>query len=103
MTCSLPSATPCATASPFAAGSDSHTRFEIGSAYMEIEDFKTPAQLLKNLKTRRAGGPQDEHPLPGHQRVAIGRAKVMAGHRGRMRSRAKRTTRINVKRIWMDY
>jgi predicted metal-dependent phosphoesterase TrpH len=86
---------------PFAAGSDSHTRFEIGSAYMEIEDFKTPAQLLKNLKNGVLVGRKTNILYPATS-VAIGRAKVMAGHRTD-ESRAKRKTRINVKRIWMDF
>jgi predicted metal-dependent phosphoesterase TrpH len=85
---------------PFAAGSDSHTRFEIGSAYMEIEDFKTPAQLLKNLKSGVLVGRKTNVLYPATS-LAIGRAKVLAGHRTD-ESRENRRTRINVKRIWMD-
>jgi predicted metal-dependent phosphoesterase TrpH len=86
---------------PFAAGSDSHTRFEIGSAYMEIDDFKTPRQLLKNLKTGVLVGRKTNVLYPATS-LAVGRARVIAGHRSD-ESRESRRTRINVKRIWLDF
>ncbi len=37
-----------------AVGSDAHTRFEIGNAYIELEDFKGPEEFLRNLKEAKA-------------------------------------------------
>jgi predicted metal-dependent phosphoesterase TrpH len=34
---------------PGGAGSDAHTIFEIGNAYIEIPDFNTPAEFLKSV------------------------------------------------------
>lgn len=86
---------------PFAAGSDSHTRFEIGSAYVEIEDFKTPAQLLKNLRTGVLVGRKTNVLYPAAS-LAVGRARVLAGHRTD-EAREKRRTRMKLKRVWLDF
>lgn len=85
---------------PFAAGSDSHTRFELGSAYVEMDDFKTPAQLLKNLKRGVLVGRKTNVLYPAVS-VALGRAKVLAGHRTEL-SRQRRKTRVDIRRVWMD-
>lgn len=34
--------------------SDAHTRFEIGNAYMELEDFNGPREFLRNLRGAKA-------------------------------------------------
>ncbi len=86
---------------PFAAGSDSHTRFEIGSAYVEMDDFKTPAQLIRNLKRGTLVGRKTNVLYPAAS-VAVGRAKVLAGHRSDD-ARERRRTRIDIKRIWSDF
>jgi predicted metal-dependent phosphoesterase TrpH len=86
---------------PFAAGSDAHTRFEIGAAYVEIEDFNTPKQLLKNLKRGVLYGRKTNllYPAAG---VALGRAKVLAGHRTEA-ARQKRRMRVDIKTVWDDF
>jgi predicted metal-dependent phosphoesterase TrpH len=38
---------------PISVGSDSHSPWEIGDAYIEIDDFETPEQLLRALATGR--------------------------------------------------
>jgi len=38
------------------AGSDAHSPFEIGNAYVEVETFETPEELLTNLRTGRVYG-----------------------------------------------
>lgn len=86
---------------PFAAGSDSHTRFEIGSAYVEIEDFKTPKQLLKNLRSGVLVGRKTNVLYPAAS-LAVGRAKVLAGHRTEQ-ARENRRTRMKLKRVWLDF
>ncbi len=85
---------------PFAAGSDAHTRFEIGSAYVEMEDFKTPAQMLKNLKAGVLVGRKTNVLYPAAS-LAVGRAKVLAGHRTD-EARESRRTRMKLKRVWLD-
>lgn len=35
---------------PMAASSDAHTPFELGNAYIEMKDFGTPEEFLKNLR-----------------------------------------------------
>ncbi|MQY69305.1 MAG: hypothetical protein GH145_00370 [Firmicutes bacterium] len=37
-----------------AVGSDAHTRFEIGNAYMELEEFNGPQEFLRNLREAKA-------------------------------------------------
>lgn len=32
------------------AGSDAHTKYEVGNGYIEIEDFNSPKEFLENLK-----------------------------------------------------
>jgi len=85
---------------PFAAGSDAHTRFEIGSAYVEMDDFKTPAQMIKNLKRGVLVGRKTNVLYPAMS-VAIGRAKVAAGHRSH-EARERRKTRVDIKRVWTE-
>lgn len=85
---------------PFAAGSDSHTRFEIGSAYVEMDDFNTPKQLIKNLKRGTLVGRKTNVLYPVTS-VAVGRAKVLVGHRTE-RARQNRRARIDIKRIWSE-
>jgi len=36
-----------------AVGSDAHFPFEVGSAYVEMDDFNSPKEFLKNLKTAK--------------------------------------------------
>ncbi len=92
---------------PFAAGvtmrlrtSDAHTRFEIGSAYVEMDDFKTPAQMIKNLQKGTLIGRKTNVLYPATS-LAVGRAKVLAGHRSE-EAREQRKTRINIQRVWTD-
>ena len=35
---------------PITIGTDSHTRFELGKSYIEIEDFNSPKEFMKNLR-----------------------------------------------------
>jgi predicted metal-dependent phosphoesterase TrpH len=86
---------------PFAAGSDAHTRFEIGSAYVELDDFSTPKQLLKNLKRGVLYGRKTNLLYPAAS-VALGRARVAAGHRTE-RARQKRSMRVDIKTVWTDF
>ena len=37
-----------------AVGSDAHTHFEIGNAYMELEEFNGPQEFLRNLRGAKA-------------------------------------------------
>ena len=85
---------------PFAAGSDAHTRFELGSAYVEMDDFKTPAQMIKNLQKGTLIGRKTNVLYPATS-LAVGRAKVLAGHRSE-EARELRKTRINIQRVWTD-
>ena len=85
---------------PFAAGSDAHTRFEIGSAYVEMDDFKTPQQMIKNLMKGTLIGRKTNVLYPATS-LAVGRAKVLAGHRSE-EARELRKTRINIQRVWTD-
>ncbi len=41
---------------PMGAGSDAHTPGEIGTAYVEMDDFTTPAGFLTSLRKGRVGG-----------------------------------------------
>ena len=41
---------------PVGAGSDAHTRFEIGRGYVLIEPFQSPQDFLIKLKSARIGG-----------------------------------------------
>jgi predicted metal-dependent phosphoesterase TrpH len=86
---------------PFAAGSDSHTRFEIGSCYVELDDFKTPKQMVKNLKRGILTGRKTNLLYPAAS-VAFGRAKVLAGHRTEA-SRQKRSMRVDINTVWTDF
>jgi len=85
----------------FAAGSDSHTRFELGAAYVEIDDFNTPKQMLKNLKRGVLFGRKTNllYPATG---LAVGRARVLAGHRTEA-ARHKRRMRLDIKTVWPDF
>lgn len=85
---------------PFAAGSDAHTRFEIGAAYVEIDDFNSPKQLLKNLTKGVLFGRKTNllYPATG---LALGRARVLAGHRTEA-ARQKRRMRLDIKTVWFN-
>jgi predicted metal-dependent phosphoesterase TrpH len=41
---------------PMGAGSDAHTPREIGTAYVELDDFDSPASFLVSLRNGRIGG-----------------------------------------------
>ena len=41
---------------PMGAGSDAHTPREIGTAYVELEDFASPTAFLESLRNARIGG-----------------------------------------------
>lgn len=41
---------------PVGAGSDAHTPSEIGTAYVELDDFASPAAFLVSLRNSRIGG-----------------------------------------------
>jgi predicted metal-dependent phosphoesterase TrpH len=41
---------------PMGAGSDAHTPHEIGTAYVELDDFTSPAAFLESLRKARIGG-----------------------------------------------
>ena len=41
---------------PMGAGSDAHTPSEIGTAYVELDDFASPAEFLFSLRNSRIGG-----------------------------------------------
>jgi len=43
---------------PGSAGSDAHTPAEIGNAYVEMDEFRTPAEFLKSLATGKVVGRQ---------------------------------------------
>jgi predicted metal-dependent phosphoesterase TrpH len=86
---------------PFAAGSDSHSRFEIGSAYVEMKDFKSPKGLLANLRQGLLVGRKSNLLYPAAS-VAVGRAKVIAGHKTE-KAREARKTRIQIKNVSLDF
>ena len=85
---------------PFAAGSDAHTRFEIGAAFMEMDDFTTPKGLLKNLPSALLYG-RKTHVLYPATSLAVGRAKLFAGHRSDA-SRLRRGNKANARGFWED-
>jgi predicted metal-dependent phosphoesterase TrpH len=85
---------------PFAAGSDAHSRFELGSAYVEMKDFKTKEQLLRNLREGRLFGRKTNLLFPASS-VVLGRARVLGGHRTD-KAREKRRTRNPTKKIFSD-
>jgi predicted metal-dependent phosphoesterase TrpH len=41
---------------PMGAGSDAHTPFEVGTAYVELDDFASPAAFLESLRYARVAG-----------------------------------------------
>jgi hypothetical protein len=41
---------------PLGAGSDAHTANEIGTAYVELDDFAGPAEFMDSLRQARIGG-----------------------------------------------
>ncbi len=86
---------------PFAAGSDAHSRFEIGSAYVEMRDFKTKKEMIANLKNGTLVGRKTNLLFPTSS-VIMGRAKVMAGHRTE-KARENRRTKIQIKNVLMDF
>jgi predicted metal-dependent phosphoesterase TrpH len=86
---------------PFAAGSDAHSRFEIGSAYVEMKDFKSKQDMLKNLRQGTLVGRKTNLLFPAAS-VAFGRAKVMAGHKTD-KAREARRTKIQIKSVFLDF
>jgi predicted metal-dependent phosphoesterase TrpH len=86
---------------PFAAGSDAHSRFEIGAAYMEMEAFHSKKDFMEKLKSGALVGRKTSIFFPTSS-VFLGRAKVMAGHRTE-RAAIRRRSRLKVKRIRLDF
>ncbi len=86
---------------PFAAGSDAHSRFEIGAAYMEMDAFRGKGDFLEKLKSGTLVGRKTSILFPTGSLV-LGRAKVMAGHKTE-RAALKRKSRIRVKKIRLDF
>jgi predicted metal-dependent phosphoesterase TrpH len=86
---------------PFAAGSDSHSRFELGSAYVEMKDFKTKKEMLKNIGQGILVGRKTNLLFPATSTM-VGRARVMTGHKTD-EAREQRRTRIQIKNVWMDF
>ena len=68
---------------------------------MEMDEFKTPAQLLKNLKKGTLIGRKTNVLYPAVS-VAVGRAKVAAGHRT-AESREARRTKVDIRSVWSDF
>jgi predicted metal-dependent phosphoesterase TrpH len=85
---------------PFAAGSDAHQRFEIGSAYIEMEDFRSRKEFLRNLMNGRLVG-RKTHLLATTASALIGRVKVLAGHRDEW-ARQERTGGIVIRNLHQD-
>jgi hypothetical protein len=65
-----------------------------------MDDFKTPAQMIKNLQKGTLIGRKTNVLYPATS-LAVGRAKVLAGHRSE-EAREQRKTRINIQRVWTD-
>jgi predicted metal-dependent phosphoesterase TrpH len=86
---------------PFAAGSDAHSRFEIGAAYMEMRGFRTKKEFLARLKEGRLVGRKTNLLFPTSS-VVVGRAKVMAGHRTRWGA-LRRKSRLKTRDIRVDF
>ncbi len=86
---------------PYAAGSDAHSRFEIGSAYVEMKDFKTRKEMLRNIEQGILVGRKTNLLYPASSMV-VGRAKVIAGHRGE-KARAQRRTRLETRNLDFDF
>lgn len=86
---------------PFAAGSDAHSRFEIGSAFVEMKDFRNKKEMIQNLKNGTLVGRKTNLLYPATS-VAIGRMKVAAGHRTD-KARENRRTRIQIKSVSLDF
>ena len=85
---------------PFAAGSDAHTRFELGSAYVEMDAFRGPRGLLRGLARGVLHGRKTNlfYPATG---LALGRARVLAGHRSEA-ARRRRRLRLELGSVWAD-
>jgi hypothetical protein len=65
-----------------------------------MDEFKTPAQMIKHLKRGVLIGRKTNVLYPAMS-VAIGRAKVVAGHRSH-EARERRRTRVDIKSIWTE-
>jgi predicted metal-dependent phosphoesterase TrpH len=63
------------------AGSDSHTAYEVGHAYVEIADFRSPAELLTALESAAVHG-RRSGPLV-HARTRIDKTRKRRGGAGR--------------------
>jgi predicted metal-dependent phosphoesterase TrpH len=84
---------------PFAAGSDAHTRFEIGRAYVEMQAFRNKREFLERLGKGVLQGRKTAlvHPFSS---VMVGRAKVLAGHRTEA-ARERRRKKLVTRRVWI--
>jgi predicted metal-dependent phosphoesterase TrpH len=86
---------------PFAAGSDAHSRFEIGSAYVEMKDFKSKKEMIKNIRGGLLVGRKTNLLFPATS-VVFGRAKTLTGHKTD-RAREARRTKIQIKNVLLDF
>lgn len=86
---------------PFAAGSDAHSRFEIGSTYVEMKDFKNKKEMVKNIREGLLVGRKTNLFFPATS-VVFGRAKVLTGHKTE-KAREARRTRIQIKNVLLDF
>jgi predicted metal-dependent phosphoesterase TrpH len=86
---------------PFAAGSDAHSRFEIGAAYMDMEAFRGKKDFLEKLQSGRLVGRKTNILFPTGS-VVVGRAKLMAGHRS-ARAALRRRSRLKLRDIRVDF
>jgi predicted metal-dependent phosphoesterase TrpH len=85
---------------PFAAGSDAHSRFELGSAYVEMKDFKGKREMLRNLRQGILVGRKTNLLFPATSTM-VGRAKVLTGHKTD-KAREQRRTRIQIKSVALE-
>jgi predicted metal-dependent phosphoesterase TrpH len=86
---------------PFAAGSDAHSRFELGSAYVEMKDFTNKKEMILNLRQGILVGRKTNLLYPATSTL-VGRAKVMTGHKTD-KAREARRTKIQIKNVWLDF
>lgn len=83
---------------PFAAGSDAHSRYELGAAYVELKDFRDKKEMINNLRQGILFGRKTNLLYPATSTL-VGRAKVLAGHKSE-RAREARRTRIQLEKVW---
>jgi predicted metal-dependent phosphoesterase TrpH len=86
---------------PFAAGSDAHSRFELGSAYVEMKDFKTKKEMIRNIGMGTLVGRKTNLLFPATSTM-VGRVKAAVGHKTE-KAREQRRTKIQIKNVWMDF